>query len=94
LTPMTRVYETVTEQKARELRTLYASGVVEPADFPPPSAPHRSKSELGVSPFGYVTTEDLVKFRFQTVEQTIRRQVDQAKRRMRTFTRLTKTPPY
>lgn len=92
---MTRIYETVNEQKARELKSFYASGVADPADFPPPRASHKSKSDLGVSPFGYVTTEDLVRFpRFQTVEQTIRRQVDQAKRRMRAFTRLTKTPPY
>lgn len=92
---MTRIYETVNEQKARELKAFYASGVADPADFPPPRAQHRSKSELGVSPFGYVTTEDLVKPpRYQTIEETIRRQVNVAKRRMRAFTRLTKTPPY
>lgn len=92
---MTRLYETVGEQKARELKAYYASGVADPASFPPPRAQHRSKSELGVSNFGYVTTEDLVKPpRYQTIEETIRRQVNLRKKQMRTFARMSKTNPF
>lgn len=92
---MTRLYETVNEQKARELKAFYASGVADPAGFPPPRASHRSKKDLGVSNFGYVTTEDLVRFpRFQTIEATIRRQVELRKKQMRAFARMSKTNPW
>lgn len=85
---MARLYETVAEQKARELQAYYAGEIADPATFPPKTRSRRARTKFdGI----YVTNEDLVTHpRYQTAEAMVRKAVNEGLRSVRAFNRISR----